>query len=101
MRRTRIVWTVQAKLDLKSIQRYIARDAPRDAPKYVKRLKAAVEILKDFPEMGGLLPESEETGHRELVHGNYRLIYRYTGTAVLVVAVVHGAKLFDPDSIIE
>jgi plasmid stabilization system protein ParE len=68
---------------------------------FVRRLKDAVERLKDFPELGGPVPEAEETGHREIVHGNHRIIYRYSGRTVRILAVWHGAKPLGEGSLTE
>jgi plasmid stabilization system protein ParE len=60
-----------------------------------------VARLRRFPEIGGRVPEFEELGLREIVHGNYRVIYRYEGNAVLILTVHHGAKPLTQSSLRE
>ena len=52
MRKASLRWAPEAKRNLKSIQQYIGRNAPRTAAAFVKRLVEAVEVLRDFPEIG-------------------------------------------------
>src|SRR5438132_508369 len=101
MRRVRMIWSPEAKRALQSIQRYIARGAPRTAAAFVKKLKKAAERLREFPESGGTVPELEPLDYREIVFGNYRILYRYTGRTVEIVAVQHAAKPLDPEFFIE
>jgi toxin ParE1/3/4 len=101
MRNVRIHWSPQAKRDLQKVQRYIARNAPRTAAAFVRRLKQSVEILRNFPELGGAVPELEDVGYREIIKGNYRILYRFRSRVVEIVAVQQGMKPFDPDFLIE
>jgi plasmid stabilization system protein ParE len=50
-----------------------------------------VGILADHPHVGGLLPEDDSDTYRELIQGNYRMIYRIEGQRVLIVAVHHAS----------
>jgi len=72
----RIVWTLQAKEDLREIKTFIARDAPFSAVAFVRRLKRAVDDLKGFPERGRVVPEIGKPEIRELLRGNHRIICR-------------------------
>jgi len=44
MARFRILWTLQAKDDLREIKRFIARDAPRTALAFVWRLLSEEDL---------------------------------------------------------
>jgi toxin ParE1/3/4 len=48
--------------------------------------------LELFPEMGRRIPDARSDNARELILGNYRLAYRFTGELVEVLAVHHGAR---------
>ncbi|HAK96977.1 MAG TPA: type II toxin-antitoxin system RelE/ParE family toxin [Planctomycetes bacterium] len=93
MARIRIVWTSQAKDDLREIRRFIARDAPRTALAFVWRLRVAVDRLADFPESGRVVPEIVKPEIRELIQGDYRIIYRQRMERVEILTVFHGARL--------
>jgi addiction module RelE/StbE family toxin len=74
MPNAKIVWSEQAKLDLKGIRRRIGRNAPRTARKFVQKLKKSVALLENFPELGGHFSDLQTSGYRELIKGNYRII---------------------------
>ena len=46
-----------------------------------------------FPESGRVVPEVNDATLREVVYGNYRIVYRVLPEAVEVVTVYHGARL--------
>ena len=47
---TELIWSPQALRDLEGVRAYIALDSPRYADLTVRRVVAAVERLKTFPE---------------------------------------------------
>lgn len=91
----RIVWTQQALEDLRAIRDYIARDAPRTANAYVRRLIDAADLLEQHPHLGAIVAELQQPEVRELVRGNFRLIYRVRKSRVSMLAVYHAARLLD------
>jgi toxin ParE1/3/4 len=58
----------------------------------VRRVRDAARSLCELAERGRRVPELEPTELRELLLGNYRLIYRIEQAAVSIVAFVHGAR---------
>ena len=58
----------------------------------------SARILRHTPNIGAVVPELNRENVRELVRGNYRIIYEVGGTAVSVLAVHHAAWLLDADS---
>ena len=64
------------------IERFVARDDPRAAARLVDKLIDRGDALAEHPERGRRLPELPESGLRELIVGNYRLVYRRTPKAV-------------------
>ena len=90
-------WTPQAIDDLRSIADFIAKDSPNYARLTVVDTFAAVERLADFPKSGRIVPEIKNPAIREIILGNYRIIYRLQGRVIDVLAVHHGAMLLGPD----
>ena len=88
----RIDWAGPATRDLDSIRAYIAQDSELYAYRFVGRIFAAVDSLSAFPEMGRLVPETNDPGIRELLFHNYRIIYRLEPGRLLIVAVAHAAR---------
>ena len=94
----KVTWSPSAVRDFQIILAYIGRDAPVGAKRFAKKLLERSRQLKTSPFMGGYVLEDETHTYRELVFGNYRLIYRCAddGKSVYVVAVHHAARLLDP-----
>jgi addiction module RelE/StbE family toxin len=97
MRKIKLVWSSEAKRDLKSIKEYISRDKPQTARSFVKKLKDHARKLETSPELGAVLEEAKHLNLREIVVGNYRIIYKYDGNTVRIVTVCHGARLLGHD----
>src|SRR5438067_13397540 len=55
---------------------YIAADNPIAAEKWASGLVDAAKRLKRFPNLGRVVPEIGREDYRELVYGNYRIVYR-------------------------
>lgn len=91
--RTNVYWTRQAREDLRAIRAHIARDAPATAAAFVRRLRQSVSRLHDFPRSGQVVPEIGREEIREILQGNYRLIYRVADGRVDILAVFHSAQL--------
>ncbi len=88
-----IVWTPQAVEDVEAIHRYVARDSVRYADLLVERIVEAIERVGAFPLSGRVVPEIGDEAIREVVHGNYRIVYRIRDEAVEVLTVFHAARL--------
>lgn len=89
-----IVWSDHAIRDLSEIGDRIARSSPRYANVVVTRLITAVDALADFPELGHVVPELREPTVRELIRGNYRIVYEMTDARIEILTVFHSARRF-------
>ncbi|HBL16360.1 MAG TPA: hypothetical protein DD417_06265 [Elusimicrobia bacterium] len=49
-----------------------------------------------FPRSGRVVPELCDPTVRELILGNYRLVYRVKAKCIQLLTVYHGARLMDP-----
>ena len=92
---SRIYWARQAREDLRGIRAFIAKDAPATASAFVRRLRDAVGRLRSFPHLGQVVPELGREDIREILRGNYRIIYRGSLSRVDILAVYHSAQLLD------
>jgi addiction module RelE/StbE family toxin len=92
---TGIVWTSKAREDLRAIRDYISQDSPTRANAFVSRLINSVDVLRDRPFLGAVLPELRREDMRELIRGNYRIVYRVKSSRVTVITVHHGARQLD------
>ena len=55
--------------------------------------------LSDFPNSGRLVPEDARDETREIIVGNYRVIYGILEDEVQVITVRHGARLVKSEDI--
>lgn len=94
---TRIIWAPQAIQDVEAIRAHITRDSAQYADLVVERLVAAVERLQDHPRSGRVVPELGDDSIREVIHGNYRIVYRLRPELVEIATVFHGARSFRLD----
>lgn len=90
----RIDWNEHALEDLKEIREYITRDSKNYyANLFVKKIYDAVQKLKDFPEIGRIVPEINNSSIREIIFQNYRIIYRTMIEYVEILTIIHGSRL--------
>jgi toxin ParE1/3/4 len=93
----KVVWTQTALEHLVSIYEHIARDSPRYALRMVDRITARSMQIARFPQSGRSVPEYDVPEIRELIEGQYRLIYRIQQDRIEVIAVIHGARSLPPE----
>jgi len=79
---------------LRAIRDHIARDAPATASNYVRQLSSSVGRLKQFPFSGEVVPEIGREELREVLQGNYRLIYRVSERRIDILTVFHTSRIF-------
>lgn len=92
----KIIWTEPAIADLEAIKTYIARDSEIYANAVILEIFEATERLETFPRSGRIVPEFNESDTREVIVGNYRVIYDISGESVRILTVLHGARQFPP-----
>ena len=90
-------WTPQAADDLEAITNFIAVDSLNFASLFALDVLASVERLLAFPRMGRVVSELHNPDVREIILGNYRIVYRIKGDIAEILTVWHGARLLDPD----
>lgn len=88
----RIEWSEPAVSDLSGIRDYIARDSEQYASRFVQRIFDSIESLRQFPQLGRRVRETDDELVREIIHQNYRIIYRIEPDRLLVLAVLHGGR---------
>lgn len=71
----KVVWTEFALEDLSSIKTYISNDSKVYAKKFTEKLISRVDQLEKHSQLGRIVPEFNIDTLRELIEGNYRIIY--------------------------
>ncbi len=87
-------WTDFALEDIANIADFISKDSYHYAQIQTERFFAKAEILEKFPLYGKVVPELSASEIRELVEGNYRIIYKvFSETRIDILTIHHSSKL--------
>lgn len=95
----RIIWSPLSVERAAEIAEYISRDNTTAAEKWVDTVFSKVEQLKSFPESGRIVAEINSKDFRELIYGNYRIIYRVEKTQISILTIRHGKQMLPIDEI--
>ena len=90
-----VIWTNGALSDLVDIAEYIEKDSPKYAQITVKKLYNKVEILNTQPKLGCIVPESDNNNIRELIEGDYRIIYEIISHQIHILTVHHSSRILN------
>jgi len=75
-----IVWSPLSVEKIQEITDFIIQDNPAAADEWVLSLYDSIESLSTFPESGRYVPELSDMKMRELIFGNFRIIYSVNQT---------------------
>jgi plasmid stabilization system protein ParE len=87
-----VIWTNEALSDLCAIKDYISRTSPATAERFCWDLFEAPNRLQTFPMSGAVVPEFAIESLREILFGDYRILYQVAQGACYVRTVVHGSR---------
>ena len=94
----KLVWTNLSTEDLKDIFDYIAKDSSRYASITINKIYNRAQDIIDNPYVGRIVPEINVKIIREVIFGNYRIVYKITSESqVDILRVYHSARLLKPD----
>jgi plasmid stabilization system protein ParE len=93
----KITITQAAERDIEESLKYIARDNREAAGKWLDEILERIGCLDKYPERAPGIPENLAIGgeYRHLVYGNYRILFRIQGKKVIIMRVIHSARLLD------
>ncbi len=90
----KVIWTELALDDLKTIYEFISRDSIHYAGRQIEKIIGRAEQLEMFPASGRIVPEFNNELIRELIEGNYRIVYKIESEDLIgIVRIHHSAKL--------
>ncbi len=95
-----VIWSPLAIERASEIAEYIAQDKPSAAEKWIDTVFSKVEMLKSAPEIGRVVPEIRNNQFRELIYGNYRIIYRIEKKQISILTIRHGMQILPIDEIL-
>ena len=84
-----LIWSTEARKDLRAIRSFIARDSEFYAAQMIRRIVEQAERIASTPKRGHRVHEYPELALREVHEPPYRVIYRTSDEAVEIVTLVH------------
>jgi plasmid stabilization system protein ParE len=88
-----VVWSPEARADLRQIEAYIASRSPLNARRAIEKVREAADKLRDFPYSARMIPEFQDPERRETFVYEYRLMYRVEQRHICILRVIHGRRL--------
>jgi plasmid stabilization system protein ParE len=80
-------WTLRAQTDLLEIARFIARDNPEAATRWIAILRKRARAAARMPRAGRRVPELGRDDVREVVVQRYRIVYQLAPDGIVVLVV--------------
>jgi len=96
----KIIWSPLAIERVTEISQYIAQDCTTASRKWVETIFSKVEQLQSSPASGRIVPEVNRKEIRELIFGNYRIIYRTDQKIISILTVRHGRQILPTEEIL-
>ncbi len=96
----KIIWSPLAIDKASEIAEYIAQDKPSAAERWINTIFSKVEQLKSSPEIGRIIPEIRNVQFRELIYGNYRIVYRIEKKQISILTIRHGKQILPINEIL-
>jgi len=95
----KVVWSPLAMDRVVEIGAYIYAENPLAAEEWIRKIFDRVKQLASFPGSGRNIPERRRPDTKELIWGNYRIIYRCTAREVSVLTVRHVKQILPLDEL--
>lgn len=95
-----IEWSPLAIEKVIELAEYIGKESPSAAINWANDIFDSTEKLKDHPKLGRVVPEIDQDEYRELLEGNYRVIY-WLGSSekISILTVCHGRQILPMNEI--
>jgi toxin ParE1/3/4 len=86
----KIIWTQRSLTDVKSIAEYISQDSVKYASLTIEKIIEVTVLIENNPRVGRMVPEAgRDEQIREVILGNYRIIYKITSPLIVHILTVH------------
>ncbi|AQG81372.1 type II toxin-antitoxin system RelE/ParE family toxin [Spirosoma montaniterrae] len=85
-------WSNQIVDDIDNIAEYLSQYSKPLAETFVEKIFEKADLLRNFPEMGRMVPEVESPKVRELIYKQYRIVYQIvSNNRIRMLTVYHSA----------
>ena len=85
----KVQWTRVAYRRLEEIYAYIEKDSPANAAKWSDKLLKKIGGIKAFPKAVRAVPELDSVSAREIIYGNYRIVYKIKDESAYIMTIRH------------
>ena len=97
----KIIWSPLSVERMTEISEYIAEDNLDASIKWVESIFKLIDRLEQYPEIGRIVPELDKPNIRELIHGNYRIIYKVQQRVLFILTIRHNKQILPLDEVNE
>ena len=95
----KIIWSPLSIDRATEIAEYISLDNPTVAQNWIDTIFEKVKTLKTSSQIGRIVPEIERKEIREIIYGNYRIIYHIEKSSISILTIRHGKQILPVDEI--
>jgi plasmid stabilization system protein ParE len=95
----KIIWSPLAVERMEEISDHIACDSASAANRWIDSVFGKVDLLTKCPEMGRIVPELKAPSIREIIFGNYRIIYRVMDRSIRILTVRNFKQILPLDDL--
>jgi toxin ParE1/3/4 len=96
----KIVWSPLSIRRIQEIADYIAEDNPSAANRWIDSVFEKVALLKTAREIGRIVPEIMKPDIREIIYGNYRIIYSRDSRQIAILTIRHFKQILPEKEIL-
>jgi addiction module RelE/StbE family toxin len=89
----KLKWSPLAADKLAIFVKYISKDNPEAGRNFANTIFKSIEKLKKFPKSGRVVPELDKSKYREILVGNYRVIYSIDNNVIQILTIRHQKQL--------
>lgn len=93
-----VVWSPTARRRIQAAFDYIARERPHGSIEWLEALVRRIELLRELPEQGRVVPEWHESSVREVFHEPYRVLYEVRGDHIEILTLSHFRQELPPQT---
>jgi len=90
----KVIWTARSLKDLEEIGEYISKNSSKYAKLTLEKLIEMAKHIESNQLIGRIVPEVGQNNTREIITGNYRIIYQTrTKESAYILTVHHSSRL--------
>jgi toxin ParE1/3/4 len=85
----KVIWTARSLKDLEEIGEFISKDSFKYANLTIEKLLEVSKLIEQNLLIGRIVPEIKKKEFREIITGNYRIIYQAKKDNFAYILTVH------------